>query len=433
MSTNIVDVTSDNWDAEVVQCPLPVLVDFWAVWCGPCVSLFPTLESLAEEHAGRLKIVKVNSDHSPDLCTRLGVRGVPHLMLMKAGVREAVVQGRTRTRIAAEVEPYLDRRGDAPRARAEVAQSGAWGGDPARKQASIATARAALATVPVASLRPRLKLATPGTDGEVSNVYCAAYGTDDPAVLEARAGLPASTLMLASAALRACERWGATDEGGRRELPLVEPVVGAPVAALEAIRVGADPLAIARSYVVELLGRLETLRDHDGRGLTPEPRALLSRLATLHRDDCSDPALFRELRREAMATTDGVSGEFERTVMQAVEALAWPLAGLTDELPEIVGDLHMDLVFRLSPEQPSPEDKAIGDAANALARAVMARIEADPTIDADAEFARLRASPEFAASRDPAVRAREMRFELVAAEAYAPFAIDVLLTAFRKA
>ena len=432
MSTNIVAVTSDNWDAEVVQCPLPVLVDFWAVWCGPCISLFPALESLAEEHAGRLKIVKVNSDDSPDLCTRLGVRGVPYLMLVKSGVRAAVIQGRTRTRIAAEVEPHLDGRQDAPRSSAKVVQSGAWGGDAARKQASIATARAALATVPVVSLRPKLKLATPGHD-EVSNVYCAAYGTDDPAVLESRAGLPVSTLMLTSAALRACERWGASDNGGRRELPMVPPVAGVPVEALEAIRVGAEPIAIARSYVVELLGRLEILGDRDGRGLTPEQRALLRRLATLHRDDCTDPAVFRELRREAMATTDGVSGEFEAPVLQAVEALAWPLAGLMDELPAIMSDLHMQLVYRLSPEQPSPEAKAMSEAANAMAQALSARIEADPTLDVDAEYARLRATPEFMAMRDPAFRARQSRLDLVAAEAYAPFAVDVLLTAIRKA
>ena len=432
MSKNIVDVTSDNWDAEVVQCELPVLVDFWAVWCGPCISLFPTLESFAEEHAGRLKIVKVNSDHSPELCARLGVRGVPYLMLMKSGVRAAVINGRTRTRIAAEIEPYLDRGRDAPRVSAEVVQSGAWGGDPARKQASIATARAALAAVPVVSLRPRFKLAAPGND-EVSNVYCAAYGTDDPAELETRSGLPASTLMLVSAALRACERWGASDDGGRRELPLVEPVAGAPVEALEAIRVGADPLAIARSYVVELFGRLEALRDHDGRGLTTEQCALLHRLATLHRDDCTDPAAFNELRREAMAMTDRTSGEFEKPVLKFVEALAWPLAGLTGELPEIVGTLHMELFDRLSPEQPSPADKAIGEAANALARALMARIEADPTLDNEAEYARLRATPEFVAMRDPAFRARQSRLDLVAAEAYAPFAVDVLLTAFRRA
>ena len=432
MSTNIVAVTSDNWDAEVVQCPLPVLVDFWAVWCGPCISLFPALESLAEEHAGRLKIVKVNSDDSPDLCTRLGVRGVPYLMLMKSGVRAAVINGRTRTRIAAEVEPHLERRQDAPRANAEVVHSGAWGGDPARKQAAIATARTALATVPVVSLRPRFKLAAPDSD-EASNVYCAAYGTDDPAELAVRAGLPASTLMLASAALRASERWGDVGEGGRRELPLVAPVAGAPVAALEAIRVGADPIAIARSYVVELLGRLETLRDHDGCGLTPEQRALLSRLATLHRDLCTDPVVFRELRRDATAATDGASGKFETAILQAVEALAWPLAGLMDELPAIVDGLHMALSYCLSPEQPLPADTAIVAAANAQVLALSARMEADPTLDTAAEYARLRDMPEFVAMRDPALQARQMRLDFVAAETYAPFAVDVLLTAFRKA
>ncbi len=107
MSANIVDVTTETWDAEVVQNATPVLVDFWAPWCGPCIALTPTIEAVAAEYAGQLKVVKVNVDENKPIAERFGVRGIPHLVLLKGGSTTAVVAGRTRTRIAAEVETHL--------------------------------------------------------------------------------------------------------------------------------------------------------------------------------------------------------------------------------------------------------------------------------------------------------------------------------------
>ena len=107
MSANVVDVNSENWDAEVERSALPVLVDFWAPWCGPCVALTPVIEALAAEYAGQLKVVKVNCDDNKAIHDRFGVRGIPHLVLLKAGKATAVVAGRTRTRLAAEVETHL--------------------------------------------------------------------------------------------------------------------------------------------------------------------------------------------------------------------------------------------------------------------------------------------------------------------------------------
>ena len=107
MSANIVDVNSETWDAEVVQSELPVLVDFWAPWCGPCLALTPAIEAVAAEYAGQLKVLKVNCDDNKEISERFGVRGIPHLVLLKAGATTAVVAGRTRTRIAAEVETHL--------------------------------------------------------------------------------------------------------------------------------------------------------------------------------------------------------------------------------------------------------------------------------------------------------------------------------------
>ena len=107
MSAHIVDVNESNWDSEVVQSTVPVLIDFWAPWCGPCKMLEPTVEALAQEYAGQVKVAKVNCDDNKALAQRFGVRGIPHLVLVRGGEQAAVVVSRTRTRIADEIEGHL--------------------------------------------------------------------------------------------------------------------------------------------------------------------------------------------------------------------------------------------------------------------------------------------------------------------------------------
>ena len=80
-----VAVTDATFDAEVVQSDIPVVVDFWAEWCGPCRMIGPALEELSTEMAGRVKIAKVNVDENPMSPSQLGVRGIPALFLMKGG------------------------------------------------------------------------------------------------------------------------------------------------------------------------------------------------------------------------------------------------------------------------------------------------------------------------------------------------------------
>ena len=80
-----VAVTDDNFDAEVRQADVPVVVDFWAEWCGPCKQIGPALEELSDEYGGKVKIVKVNVDENPNSPAQLGVRGIPALFLFKDG------------------------------------------------------------------------------------------------------------------------------------------------------------------------------------------------------------------------------------------------------------------------------------------------------------------------------------------------------------
>lgn len=78
-------ITDDSFDADVVKSDLPVLVDFWAEWCGPCKQIAPALDELSEELGGKVTIVKLNIDENPGTPSKFGVRGIPTLMLFKDG------------------------------------------------------------------------------------------------------------------------------------------------------------------------------------------------------------------------------------------------------------------------------------------------------------------------------------------------------------
>jgi thioredoxin 1 len=100
-----VHVTDATFDAEVRNSPVPVVVDFWAEWCGPCRMIGPALEELSQSYGGRVKIAKVNVDENPDVASRLGVRGIPALFVFKDG---QVVSNRAGAAPKAALQAWID-------------------------------------------------------------------------------------------------------------------------------------------------------------------------------------------------------------------------------------------------------------------------------------------------------------------------------------
>ena len=85
MSDNIKEISSENFDQEVLESDIPVLVDFWAEWCGPCKQLAPTVEDVANEMIGSIKVCKMDVDSNQDIAVQFGVRSIPTLLIFKNG------------------------------------------------------------------------------------------------------------------------------------------------------------------------------------------------------------------------------------------------------------------------------------------------------------------------------------------------------------
>jgi thioredoxin 1 len=107
--SNTTAVTTSSWNTDVLQSDLPVLVDFWAEWCGPCRMVEPIVDEIAVEQAGKLKVVKLNTDEHPDIIRQYRVMSIPTLMVFSGGdERKRIVGARGKTQLLKEISEFID-------------------------------------------------------------------------------------------------------------------------------------------------------------------------------------------------------------------------------------------------------------------------------------------------------------------------------------
>lgn len=108
MSDAVVYINDGNWQQEVMGSNIPVLVDFWAEWCGPCKAIAPILDQLADELAGKIKIAKVNVDDNQKLAGDYGIRSIPTLLVIKGGVvQQQLVGAMSKVDLRSKLDSYL--------------------------------------------------------------------------------------------------------------------------------------------------------------------------------------------------------------------------------------------------------------------------------------------------------------------------------------
>ena len=101
-SANVMEFTSDNWQSEVINSSIPVVVDFWAPWCGPCRALAPAIDSIAAKYAGKVKVGKLNIDDAQEIAAQFGINSIPRIFVFQSGTAREKIVGQVHESVIAK-------------------------------------------------------------------------------------------------------------------------------------------------------------------------------------------------------------------------------------------------------------------------------------------------------------------------------------------
>ncbi|PZU06941.1 MAG: thioredoxin [Sphingobium sp.] len=303
--SGITTVTDDNFDDYIRKSTEPVLVDFWAAWCGPCKALAPTLDGLAQDYHGVVSIAKMDVDANQATRDRLDVRGIPMLALFVDGQEIARLTGiQSKAKLSSFLDGHLDRTpSEQPSAAVPAIPTSAFLGDPAVKALCLERLHRHIAA----------ETALPGFttwDGaNGSPLGCATEcaSADDAA---AATGIPASLIELAD---MLATYYGSAAAGSTCVAEW-----------LDAVPVGADCSGLPVEMIVALLQTAEVREAVD---TDPALSALLAEIVALHREapDRADAGRWAKLRQrvtELVKSGDGVEG----ALRECLESATWPLS-----------------------------------------------------------------------------------------------------------
>lgn len=377
MNQYVIEVGANDFAAEVERSALPVCVDFWAPWCGPCKALAPLFDEMARVYAGRIKFVKVNADDNRELGKRLDVRSLPTLLLLKHGKEiERAIGQQSKSRLVA----LFDRYAGALAATRSVPPAKKWRafqGDDALRHDTVERVRKHVAADEIRAIGSMPPVAD--TDQGRYSLIGAASHSDDLERYETTFGIPSHVALLEEF-VHVFVAEEVQTASGERYRSLRGATGDYPVRWLEAIPVGADLHSVTPRFLHWLLLDLIDAPLPFGVVVADGIKPAIRQLAALHaRDAAGDRPGYAEwkLAREAVAAIapDRTEDSVSWAMAFCAETVGWPAEELGNAVQSALGTLWFGLYGTAIRQGYSAEQWTARQAAEAAARK---KWESDP-------------------------------------------------------
>jgi thioredoxin 1 len=370
MNNQIVNVTDASFVTEIEESDLPVFVDFWAPWCGPCKALVPVLDELAKMYEGRIKFAKIDADQNPDLAKRFQVRGLPTLLLLRKGDLVTRANAGTRTRLVALLDQYVAKTTPSCVLVSSKKKYRAFHGDASIRDNAVARlAKHIDASEVVSSPQPLYDEAA-----RRYSIIGATIHSENMAQYEAELGIPESVARLHEQIDSNFIRTTAGADGQHVEM-FAPDSRDRPIRWLNDIPLGADLQNVSAHFLGWLLRDLLASENVLTCGASAAAQSVLLAVAELHarsaRGDTPSAAEWEDARKIAMASVALEDDVASSTIIAIAETTAWPADESADAAGSAIGSLFNIHAFAAIRAGYTPEDwDALGAANEAFGKIV---------------------------------------------------------------